>query len=67
MNGSQSPEKLSPKDRLTSRPETEALPTTLDPANPHPADFPDPKPIAKEGQGNPKATDPAPSDIGRSA
>ena len=64
---SNTPEKLSPKDRLLSRPETEALPTALDPANPHPSDFPDPRPVAKKGQGDPTAKDPAPTDDERSA
>jgi hypothetical protein len=67
MSSRQCAETLSPKDRLVTRPETEALPTPLDPRNPHPADFPDPKPVAKEGQGDPNATDPAPSDVTRSA
>ena len=63
----QSVETLSPKDRLTTRPETDALPTTLDPSHPHPADFPDPKLVPAEGQGDPEAEDPAPTDIDRSA
>jgi hypothetical protein len=52
-------------DRLIGRPDSTALPSKIDPANPHPANFPDPKPVAKEGQGDPDATDPAPDDIGR--
>jgi hypothetical protein len=58
----------SERDKLITRPDEEPLPTPLDPASPkargHPAD---PKPVPKEGQGDPDAQDPAPGDIGRSA
>ena len=66
MPASKSKSKLSDKDELVVRPGT-PLPTLIDPAHPHPPDFPDPKPVAKEGQGDPDAKDPPPADIGRSA
>lgn len=53
-------------DRLIIRPDAKPLPSAIDPANPHEPDFPDPKPVAKEGQGDPDARDPAPTDIERS-
>jgi hypothetical protein len=56
----------SPKDLLMTRPDEAPLPTALDPSGPeakgHPAD---PKPVPKQGQGDPDAKNPAPGDIGR--
>jgi len=58
----------SPKDLLMTRPDEAPLPTTLDPAGAEAKGLPaDPKPIPKEGQGDPDAKNPAPGDIGRSA
>jgi len=58
----------SPKDLLMTRPDEAPLPTMLDPAGPEAKGYPaDPKPIPKEGQGDPDAKSPAPGDIGRSA
>lgn len=58
----------SPKDLLMTRPDEAPLPTPLDPAGPEAKGYPaDPKPIPKEGQGDPDAKNPAPGDIGRSA
>ena len=58
----------SPKDLLMTRPDETPLPTPLDPAGPEAKGYPaDPKPIPKEGQGDPDAKNPAPTDIGRSA
>jgi hypothetical protein len=58
----------SPKDLLMTRPDEALLPTTLDPAGPVAKGYPaDPKPVPKEGQGDPNAKNPAPGDIGRSA
>jgi hypothetical protein len=60
-------EQESDKDRLVTRPAGE-LPTALDPASPEARGYPaDPKPVPKQGQGDPDATNPAPGDIGRSA
>jgi hypothetical protein len=60
---------LAPIDQLMTRPDEEPLPTPLDPAGPesrgHAAH--DPKPVPKRGQGDPKETNPAPTDTGRSA
>ena len=59
---------LPPIDKLMSRPDAAPLPTTLDPGGPEAHGYPaDPKPVAKEGKGDPEATDPAPGDLGRSA
>jgi hypothetical protein len=56
----------SPKDLLMTRPDEAPLPTPLDPAGPEAKGYPaDPKPIPKEGQGDPDAKNPAPGDIGR--
>jgi hypothetical protein len=58
---------LSEKDRLVTRPAGE-LPTPLDPASPEARhEDIDPKRVPKSGQGDPAATDPAPTDIDRSA
>jgi hypothetical protein len=55
------------RDRLITRPDEEPLPTPLDPASPEARGYPaDPKPVPKNGQGDPDATGPAPGDIGRS-
>ena len=57
----------SPKDLLMTRPDEAPLPTPLDPAGPEAKGYPaDPKPIPREGQGDPDAKNPAPGDIGRS-
>jgi hypothetical protein len=57
----------SPKDRLVSRP-GDPLPTPLPPDAPEARGAPaDPKLVPATGQGDPDATDPAPTDIGRSA
>jgi hypothetical protein len=56
----------SPKDLLMTRPSEAPLPTQLDPAGPEAKGFPaDPKPVPREGQGDPDAKNPAPGDIGR--
>ena len=61
-------DQLPAKDRLLTRPNDVALPTTLDPAGPQAHGCPaDPKPVPKKGQGDPRETNPAPDDIGRSA
>lgn len=61
-------EQLPASDGLMTRPSADALPTTLDPAGPESHGYPaDPKPVPKRGQGDPKETNPAPDDIGRSA
>jgi len=60
-------ESLSEKDRLVSRPD-EPLPTSLDPAGDEArGGSKDPKPVPPTGQGDPKATNPAPDDLGRPA
>lgn len=57
----------SPKDLLMTRPDETPLATKLDPAGPEAKGYPaDPKPVPKEGQGDPEAKNPAPGDIGRS-
>jgi hypothetical protein len=57
----------STKDRLISRPD-DPLPTPLPPDAPEARGAPaDPKLVPATGQGDPDATDPAPTDIGRSA
>jgi hypothetical protein len=62
------PEQLPAKDWLLTRPDDAPLPTHLDPAGPEAHGCPaDPKPIPRRGQGDPRETDPAPDDIGRSA
>ena len=62
---SQSDER-SPKDLLMTRPTEAPLPTPLDPAGPEAKGYPaDPKPVPKQGQGDPDAKNPAPGDIGR--
>ena len=58
---------LSDKDKLITRPDPAPLPTPIDPSAPWPEGFPDPKLVAKEGQGDPDAKNPAPTDIGRVA
>ena len=61
------PDQLSERDRLVSRPD-EPLPTPLDPASPEARGAPkDPKPVPETGQGDPDATDPAPTDVARPA
>ena len=61
-------DQLPPIDKLMARPTETPLPTTLDPGGPKAHGYPaDPKPVAKQGQGDPDATNPAPGDIGRSA
>ena len=58
----------SPRDLLMTRPDTEPLPTPMDPASPEARGYPaDPKPVPKRGQGDPDETNPRPDDIGRSA
>ena len=67
-NTNSPPEQLPAKDWLLTRPDKEPLPTKLDPAGPESRGAPaDPKPVPKRGQGDPKETNPAPDDIGRSA
>jgi hypothetical protein len=62
------PEQLPQRDWLLTRPDEAPLPTKLDPAGPESRGHPnDPKPVPARGQGDPKATDPAPGDIDRSA
>jgi hypothetical protein len=56
----------SPKDLLMTRPDEAPLPTPLDPSGPEAKGFPaDPKPVPREGQGDPDAKNPAPGDLGR--
>jgi hypothetical protein len=63
-----STDQQSPRDRLITRPDSESLPTPLEPASPEARGFPaDPKPVPKRGQGDPDETNPRPDDIGRSA
>lgn len=58
---------LSPRDRLTTRPDPAPLPTPLEPASPEARGYPaDPKPVPILGQGDPDETNPPPDDIGRS-
>jgi hypothetical protein len=67
MKGRNQVDKPTEKDRLITRPD-DPLPTVLDPSGPEARGYPsDPKPIPQSGQGDPKATDPAPGEIGRSA
>jgi len=62
------PRRLPARDRLLTRPDEAPLPTRLDPSGPGSRGYPaDPKPIPKRGQGDPRETNPAPDDIGRSA
>jgi hypothetical protein len=62
-----SPESITGKDQLVTRP-GDPLPTPLPPDAPEARGYPaDPKPVPATGQGDPDATDPAPTDIGRSA
>ncbi|MDB5311978.1 MAG: hypothetical protein JWO38_6180 [Gemmataceae bacterium] len=62
------PEQLPEKDWLLTRLDDAPLPTPLDPAGPAARGYPaDPKPVPKRGQGDPRETNPAPDDIGRSA
>jgi hypothetical protein len=68
MPESKPTDKQSPRDRLITRPDSEPLPTPLEPASPEARGFPvDPKPVPKRGQGDPDETNPRPDDIGRSA
>lgn len=60
--------KPSEMDLLITRPDPAPLPTALDPQSPDARGYPaDPKPVPKEGQGDPDAKDPAPSDVDRPA
>jgi len=66
MPKNNSHDERSPKDLLMTRPDEVPLPTPLDPAGPEAKGYPaDPKPIPKQGQGDPDAKNPAPGDIGR--
>lgn len=57
-----------PRDRLTTRPTADPLPTALDPASPAArGGVADPKPAPKRGQGDPDEVNPPPGDLGRSA
>lgn len=59
---------LPPIDRLLTRPDSEPLPTPLDPAGPQSHGYPaDPKPAPIRGQGDPDETNPRPDDIARTA
>ena len=59
--------KMCPKDLLVSRPD-EPLPTRLDPDSPEARGWPyDPKETPERGQGDPRETNPAPTDVKRSA
>jgi len=59
-------DQLPQRDLLVTRPDEAPLPTPLDPGGPEAKGYPaDPKPVPKEGQGDPDAKNPAPGDIGR--
>jgi hypothetical protein len=68
MKTTPTPNPVSEKDRLLDRTDPAPLPTALDPASPQArGGTVDPKPVPKEGQGDPDAKDPAPDDISRTA
>jgi len=68
MNKSTVQPKLSDKDRLLARPDAEKLRTPLEPNSPEARHEKfDPKLVPATGQGDPDATDPAPTDAERSA
>ncbi len=68
MTDRKQPDRQSPRDALITRPDDAPLPTPLDPAGPESHGSPaDPKPVPERGQGDPQETNPAPTDLGRSA